>query len=571
LAITGGFRAETILSGIPAGETTITYRINATDKAGNVGQNDSDPTTATISEDHIVKVDTLPPSFATPIGAETGHAWNPVTKAIVDDPKKASKNSIRLQFNEDLDGTTIQTLDFQVAGAAPQSAQWFADVPNSVFLTVGTLLPDAKPKIDLVGPISDKAGNSVQVGTVSAATDGISPTVTVSVTPKLDKKKVTIDVSSDESLLTPPTIMVNGGATAVPTLVGTNLFRTTFETTDVPNAYNVEVSASDTAGNPQSSGKATHNADGAIVFEIDNSIPSPLTDPVAAGIVFTTNPFITVDWTSEGTEYGLDGSGALVPPAALPIAVDLDKQDMVTLTKATLDGTDVLARIATSDNRTFILSTSNLALGDHTFVVNGTDAAGNTLLADVSLIFTVKIRPLFEVALKPGWNMISLPGAPADDKIDTVIGAIPVDTVLTYDPSTPQGWLAAVRTSPTAPFSGTLTTVSLGRAYWVHTSSFESIKVDIPTTAPGAAVLLPAINVQKGWNLVPIVDITGTLKSGNNLAGTPNVYLQGLSVARIYEYNPVNQQFVNIDPAAGALKIGQGYWVYFNTVGVLVP
>jgi len=569
-AITGGYSSESILTNIPAGETVITYRVTADDLAGNSGQSDSDLTTAVVSDDHVLKVDTLPASFASPTGAITGQYWDATAIAIETDVTKAKNTSIRAIFNEDLDGTTIQALDFTVSGVAPQSAEWFSGAASSVFLTVSTQLADAKPAIALVGPISDKAGNSVSTGSVAAAVDGIGPTITITTTPSLSTKTVIVDISGNEGLLTPPSVTINGLATAVPTLVGTNVFRTTFETVAASNSYNVQVTSQDTTGNQVTSGQAAHNTAGAILFEVDNSLPTPTTDPVGSGSVYTSSPFITIDWTAEGTEYGLDSAGALVPSSVNAIATDLDTHDTVTISKATLDGVDVLSQIGTADNRTFILATSGLALGDHTFVINGADDAGNTLAADVSLTFTVKVRPQFTVSLTPGWNLVSLPGQPADSSIDTVIGTIPVDTVLTYDPTTAGGWLTAVRSSSTESFTGTLTTIDAGRAYWVHTSSFESISTDIPSAQAGGAVLLATINVVAGWNLIPVVDITGSLSSGTVLPISAAVYMQGLTVNRIYSYSTTTDQFTNV-PTANALIVGQGYWVYFASAGTLVP
>ena len=59
--------------------------------------------------------------------------------------------------------------------------------------------------------------------------------------------------------------------------------------------------------------------------------------------------------------------------------------------------------------------------------------------------FTVKDRSKTTVAMVPGWNLVSLPGEPTDGAIDTVITNTQVETVLTYDPSIPCGWLIAVR------------------------------------------------------------------------------------------------------------------------------
>ena len=89
-------------------------------------------------------------------------------------------------FNERIDGTTVSADDFSVDGAAPTDAQWSGtgetgkgdtDIGQSVFLTVPAMAADAKPVVNIVGSVSDVAGNSTNSGT-KTADDGIAPTTT---------------------------------------------------------------------------------------------------------------------------------------------------------------------------------------------------------------------------------------------------------------------------------------------------------------------------------------------------------------------------------------------------------
>ena len=164
----------------------------------------------------------------------------------------------------------------------------------------------------------------------------------------------------------------------------------------------------------------------AILFEMDNAIEAPELDPGDEESVSRSDPFINIDWSNEGGEY------------------DGDTHKKVTLTVLTLDGEDVLDRAATSDNRSFILTTSGLDLGDHEIAVNGEDESGNTLDSNHEVTFTVKARPGTKIALKPGMNLISLPGTPADTSINSVVTLSQVSAISTYDAATGT-WLSATR------------------------------------------------------------------------------------------------------------------------------
>jgi len=143
--------------------------------------------------------------------------------------------------------------------------------------------------------------------------------------------------------------------------------------------------------------------------------------------------------------------------------------------------------------------------------------------------------------------------------------------VLTYDPTLPGAWLTAVRDSD-GNLAGTLTTIEDGKGYWVHTTTFEAIKVDIPGHSVGAAAILPEYTLQAGWNLVSINTETGaTVRDADE-------YFKGLSWSRIYGYSNSGGAFESIIPDAVAgtdsnvdLTVGQGYWIYLLEGGSFAP
>ena len=567
LATSDGFRAQSqlqITSGVQANdEITITWNVVGTDDAGNVGT----------SDDQILVIDLVRPDLIPETrGAAVTGEWLD-DDALNSDPEDAVNTSIGLHFTEGLDNNTVAASDFTVDGVSPAGIMWHEDVPDVVFLTVSTLAADDKPDIEVVGDISDAAGNVASVGQIGDVTalDGISPTVSVDVSPTLDADEVTIDVSTDEPMLIPPTITANGSAVGLtPQRVSDSLYRFAFEPGDTPNAYNLEVAVLDRSQNPASTGEADPTGDDAILFEVDDQILDPLTDPADDGTVFRANPFITLDFTNEGNEYGLDVNGNPTTTAA-NIDEDLDTHAGITITAITLDDVDVSAQMDTDDDRTFIVSTRDLSLGDHDLVLTAEDEAGNEL-EDFAITFEVDERPAFEIPLRPGWNLISMPGEPVDPDINSVIDpALPIDVVMTYDPRVAGGWLVATR-GDDGLLGGTLTSMTANRGYWVSTASFESIETVITPVQGGIAAVLPTARLARGWNLMPVLDVSGTAGAGDPLPTSPTFeeYLGGLDVARIYEYNTIADRFDRKELLA-LPEVGVGYWVYLTTAGDLVP
>ena len=290
-------------------------------------------------------------------------------------------------------------------------------------------------------------------------------------------------------------------------------------------------------------------------FQVDQSAPTVTFDPAGGTTREDQSPFIRL--TFDEDEY----------------AGDTFKT--VTLTKAELTrpgattAEDILSSFDSGDNIEFIWSASDLALGAYTLKVSATDTAGNKL-TDSTATFTIAVRALISVALRPGWNLISLPGVPADTAIGSVITVADVDTVLAYDPTAAGGWLTAVRDSDGA-FAGTLSTIDASSGYWVHTTTFAPIKVDIPGITAGAQALPPSWSLVAGWNLVPITSLDRAATGFD-----ADSYFTGLTWSRAYEYDNAGNSFTSILPNATAstvedVMVGKGYWLFLDKAGTLVP
>lgn len=576
-AIAGGVRIEAQFNGIPQGENTIVWNVTGADQAGNVSTSDN----------QTIRVDTVAPALGTLVAgfsAKTGQSLD-ADNVIITDEALADPTFVRVLFNEALDQSTVQASDFRVGGVAPADVVVSSDHPTSVFLKVPALASNSKPTVDVVGNVSDAAGNEATGGLTTPSIDGIAPTITVTLSSTLSTDAVTIDMASDEALLTAPAITINGneggsgvgvGDLSATSLIGSNLFRATLTASGAPMSFNVQVTGRDTASNLRSVGTAKAEDDGAISFEIDAALPEPLTvfPGGDADNVFTPNPFITIDWASEATEYGRDGGPTMVNDGTE--TTNLDTHSLVNITSITVDGTDVSSSMARVDNGKFLLVLRDLTLAAHLLTFTGADEAGNILTVTDSE-FTVKERPAFSISMVPGWNLVSVPAEPKTNAINDVIAAgHSASIVITYDPSEAGGWLTATRGSDGL-FAGTLTEIKASRAYWIFTESFDAISVPLQSIGGGTTNLLPTINLAAGWNLLPVLDVSGTEVFGNGVS-TP-ASLIGSSPVRTYTYNAGADRFDKISGACdpndvlntGCVDVGVGYWVYMSSATIYVP
>ncbi|MAF51695.1 MAG: hypothetical protein CL694_01555 [Chloroflexi bacterium] len=424
--ITSGYSAEQRLpaSMAPSSNATIYWWLKATDVAGNVGVSDRQPTVSgfadpcdsdafvafgsTLAGKNIVSPAAVAgcqpfavlADFSAPglTFAITGSWWDG-TKTTTDktemDVAKASNTSVRVDFDEDLDGTSVHASDFDVAGSAPLAVAWHSGRKQSVFLTVPALASNARPQIDLVAEVRDAAGNPATTGTISVSTDGIAPTLNVTVTGTAASRPVTtglvtITIVADEDV-GQPMVQVNKvldasattSALATPTMVaGAQIDPRTYEATYTgvsAGLYNVYATAKDTtAANQRTIGvntgpiDVTSNSDDAL-FEVDTDLTTPI-----LGLANPNDPsgYLIVNFQHEGSEYGLDANGAAsTDPSA--VTTSYDTHATTTILAAALDAVDILGSLTTSDEILYRHLPSGLTTGAHTVEVTARDSAGN--------------------------------------------------------------------------------------------------------------------------------------------------------------------------------------------------
>lgn len=336
------------------------------------------------------------------------------------------------------------------------------------------------------------------------------------------------------------------------------------------------------------------NSDDAVFFEGDVQLPKPQvvvsgedagdTEPT---VEFKRPLFIEVDFTEPFSADCSEGdklSNKLECTAETAEYAE-DGFDAVTITRFELDGVDMTDDVKTTDNETFLVALDDVGIGDHELKIQATDLAGNELKDVLEIEFEVEERDPFTRRLNPGWNLVSLPGSPADSAIASVFSSdIEVRTVYTYNPVTPGGWQVAVRETLDDAWQGDLTDITAKSGYWVLSDAIQDLEVSIPRLAGGAVgastpVQPPVIPMYAGWNLIPVVDVTGDAldtKKSINATTYLNSLDDGLDLARVLGFNTItNEWFTVIDPSDASvtdnLQIGSAYWVFVRESASLVP
>ena len=709
--ITGGYRASVFLDeiddvpNINASETTaVEWSATAKDNAGNSADSDVDADKDG-DQNYVFNVDGEDPDI---LRVYTGDWFDDAADKVkgdrrvgVDDylPGASDNTSLRVVFNERVDGDSISADDFSVDGTAPTGAGWYGEgdtgdashIGQSVFLTVSAMAADSTPTVRIVGSVSDVAGNTTSSGT-KEADDGIAPTATLSVDKLLSDKKVTVTVETDERIrtLSPDLdlyisngpeandesdaftvenedpddsdsplvlrdaagndlhssgeiadddrlilrlskapildgngdgevdhkdVVVSSGLVTEVTEDGVNAktgevkvmvdkvgglvkddkITVTYRGTDpdpargedgVPNPSGRQVSATswtfvlnvsrndryaatataeDSSRNRRTGGIPDPTAAGATVFEIDSmlaggesAVTMPRHDAAGNLPVSITDPFIIeLTWDGERNEYPGDSSSA------------------VTLTKAELDGTDVLDTAAAQNDRSYRLGIREIGLGDHVLKYNAEDALGNTNAVDRVLRFTVQAVPTWDLELSAGMNLISLPADPANTSVNDLFGAVEqIELVFTFDGG--QSLVALRNADAPGEFVGALDRIDSQHAYWVSSSNAAKVEINIPPTSQLAPP--PYIAVTGGqWNLLPVISLEPV--DAGAAPGTEidaDTYLGDFRTA--FGWNGRSWSKIDPDPAGEdrlttgpKVKVGMGYWVLYDEDAIITP
>ena len=335
------------------------------------------------------------------------------------------------------------------------------------------------------------------------------------------------------------------------------------------------------------------NVDDAIFFEGDINLPKPEVRVSGVGVQdneadveFRSPLFVELDFAAKHSttcSSNADTDERMANCMNENSEYAEDNFDDVVVTSFVLDGVDITDSVKTTDNQSFLVSLESISIGDHTAEVQAVDQAGNVFEDTLEIDFEVNDRDPFEKRLSPGWNLVSLPGEPADSSIAAVFGpGVEVRTVYSYDPVIPGGWQVAVRETLDSDWQGDLTEINGQHGYWVLSDAIQDWEVSIPRLAGGAAgtgtpIQPPVIPLYAGWNLIPVTDISGNGEGGQTI--NADVYLQslddGVDLARVLGFDTISNQWETVlDPDMqmnNTLTIGSGYWIFVREAASLVP
>ncbi len=132
-----------------------------------------------------------------------------------------------------------------------------------------------------------------------------------------------------------------------------------------------------------------------------------------------------------------------------------------------------------------------------------------------------------ELALIPGWNLVSLGVAPEDNSVSSIFP----DALAVYS------WENNAYVNPS--------TVKCGEAYWVAVMSSQTI------TVTGERCTNWSRNLSTGWHLI------GALFESKPISSLS----PSSSVIIVYNFNPSTGQYI----PASALEHGKGYWLAVNS------
>ena len=575
--VTRGFQVS-LLESTARPEGKLSWWADVKDKVGNVPA--STVVGASTTKPYVVTFDYSAPTLAT---AETGLGLKNVgltTEAQTTNDKTKIKVGFTLGTGTvtfaPIEASTVAPNDFRVDGVAP-SAVSVNTAGDAVYLTVAAMATDYRPKVELTGEIADKANNKRTSGSVTNATDKLSPVITVATTPSssttLSKEKVTITIQSSETLVATPTATIatdaaftfNVTAPSV-TSSGVNSWTASFTApTAAATKWWLKVAGTDINANGEIVGDGTTTSD-VHFFQVDTLAPLVTVTPttVAEGDIFVRLIFDEDEGKVGATAGKARGDATDTAPTYT------DEFKKVTLTKATLTNqttavtTDVLADFFTKDSIEYVL-VKNLGVAKYDVAIEFKDEAGNTGTKTATIDVTARAKAT--ISLTPGFNYFSLQGAPLSGNINDVISTTdPINLVVAYDSSLANPWLTSTRDPVTNMFVGDISTLTAGQGYIARATAFVDVKVDIPTAAYNT---LPGVTMVKGnaWSLIGAATRGGgaTVVADNYLVGTK------WSVCVTFDPDPSTGGWSSVRPGTSAnLNVNAAYFCWFQEDGTIV-
>ena len=477
----------------------------------------------------------------------------------------------------------------------PDAAEIARVLGNSVFIELGTPIPPADNPVVTVTGVDDSAGNSINTdANTEPARDGLGPDVSVSITDgtgvgsdadgtgpgTLTRNAITIEVTSNEAgvpileffQLASDPARPTRDAREVSDANGIFVYEYDFTPNRVDNIANgavcVVITTADDAGNPATRGVSDCTSNDAIVFTVDTAGPD----------------LDTADFQTPAGGLPTQTEYEQRPQVRIPFDEDVQADSV----EVRVDGEDVpSSRISSSSASAFVYQpAADLDFDTYLVEVRATDLAGNEGSFD-SFNLVIDERGDFIVNLSAGWNLISFPSDPINSAVNSVFSNDAVQTVSTFDAANfRNGDMQANRSAVTGNFSGSLTSIRAGLAYWVFADNPADLEVALQGPSSASNTARPGLTVIPtipGVNLVGVVDTSrSNANTQGDIVGTPltrraanamgvvsdaNVtiatYLGETDYSRVYTYDATRRQFILLDDGAN-IGIGTGLLVFIN-------
>ena len=519
---------------------------------------------------------------------------------------------IYLQLSEPLDADETPTV--QTLGGVFQDVAGNNNRVESLSGTSSRVVDKIKPGVSITVSVTGEATNRAATNDDGEFTIRVTSDEDLSTFPAVYFAEIDGTAKSDDENDVGSSLQVSGAPERVtPRELERNVWERTVDEGDFPGSgprlIAVLVTAEDENSNQGNSSGWSGSAppaegtkldfqkldDGGFLIEVDSNVvaaPTVTVQPPAPDetkITESVTPYVELDFSGEKNEYGIadreDGGGIFYKADAGEDEdpIKTDSHETITLTKLEVDGVDRrkdVRRVGSNKGKFIIAFIEGLSVGKHEIVYAATDDVGNELTANSAgdkegkYTFTVRSRAGYKVSLRPGWNLISLPGTPENPAVSAVLDEMEANTVLSYQEGE---WLSAIRPDG-GEWQGTLEQIVGGYGYWVQTTAAETITTVIPPTLPNQ--VLPTVPITSGWNLVGVIDAAQNAVGAANAAQDPDKYFVNVSWRVAYGFETQGSRWVKILPKPSgtddgtnddAIKNGSGYWLWSTEPGVLVP
>ncbi len=419
------------------------------------------------------------------------------------------------------------------------------DARHLLFLTLeADLATDARPTIEIDGgDLTDLAGNLNKSDHERRPDDRLAPIFKISVEEALSNDTFNVTVETSEDLKRRPTASISNGRILRPITLKAGTGNTWALSTDrkglnlvaregrQDGVYEVTVEGSDEIGNEAmaTSGKWEFDTQanngvlpnrGGVAADDGTKAKADLAQKIERNEVV----FLNLLFTAETGEYTGDTKKKVnISSLSLDTLADdaIDSKNKLVASPTVESTLDVDAGSAqSSDGIKHVIALADLAIGSYRLNVDYADEAGNT--GKFGYVFKITAPAPVEIAVVPGWSLVSIPGTPVDSSVAGVFEGSSVTDVWSLDNETKR-WQYAGKDANGEWVEGTLPQIVAGRAYFVRSTTFDPIKVLTerfsPETTPSQYV------VTSGWNGI------GYTPAGSETAISVDGYLSSLGAS----------------------------------------